>query len=966
MSPGHSCLSWLPFLRAYCAPTAVSAALRELLLDTVLVLPCDLGEGEREDLWNLITSFGELPVQVAVLGDDLRPGHVCIVLDPVVEDPGCPPGSIVLAVRAPATGRRRLDAAPVLRKLRGALLEAIAIHAPGSRIESIARWAECVADSPTLALRFVAAAYAAQLASPLASDAELAARGLVDILAWLLHGVDYRVAEWVLARALQATNPGRLVSTDAAILGEQAALQRALGAGLIELLPDDDDADGVLDLRRPIESLRRMEDLPVQIPWPMLMGYLKPRLHRLVYGVLDRWHKTRPRPLRLAGPLRRPDFTGRVDVIARMLALFEPAQVVRTGVLYSMQGLGKTAFAAALCEQMGEGVEAVWLSFSEGPEPAWRRVAEALGLEAGLMRDGPRTGGIPGWLSHVHARMAEREVLIVVDDAQGVPEAELGAWLPRGPGNCAVLVLSTRAERALQRDNDAISVRLRSLDAEEARALLLRKVPALGAAVASGQADRLLLRLDGHPVAIGLVSALLEKNSLEEVTAVVESGPDALRDLVRHAVVSLDPEEKAVLGALSVAAPEGSSRALIAEMLAQQDIRSVLQRLADRAVVELGARTVRLFGVVQLAIETEMDAAERQELEYVHAVASERLMAAAKDRGDEEERDVLHADGILGLARMTRRCWASDEYSVDLCHKLACVLQGYSRGGRAETLGAVIAGYEAILGSQVCISSPELWARIQINLGTAWGDLPGDERVENLRRSVVAYEAALKVCIKIDDGELSAMVQNNLGVTLTELNDNEREQHLGRAIVLFERVLQIWTKETRPEKWAGVQNNLGTVYAQLQGGDRDRNITLAIQAFELALTVQTRESAPEGWAFIQINWGSVMTDRRNGDRTDNLRRAIGAYEAALEVYVRDIHPAEWARAQRLLALALTELPTGSRKQNLRQAIVGLRSALSISQSDAFTDHHAQTQAALDEAIEALRALDDDVEGTGAT
>jgi cytidylate kinase len=56
-------------------------------------------------------------------------------------------------------------------------------------------------------------------------------------------------------------------------------------------------------------------------------------------------------------------------------------------------------------------------------------------------------------------------------------EAELASWLPRGLGTCSVLVLSTRAERVLQRENDAISVQLRPLSKEESRALLVRKVP---------------------------------------------------------------------------------------------------------------------------------------------------------------------------------------------------------------------------------------------------------------------------------------------------------------------------------------------------------------------------------------------------------------------------------------------------------------------------------------------------------
>jgi tetratricopeptide (TPR) repeat protein len=997
-------LSVLSFLLSAARLEEIAVAVRGLLVDSVVVLPPDLIEAEREGLCDLLCLVTGLPVQVAARPVGLRSGHVCLLCEPVEEDPDPVSGSIVVAVRAPAAGRRRLDATRLLRELRGAILQAIGTRSPGSVLSEIAVWAEHATDSPVTALRFAAAAQAAYLSAPHAPQSEIVAEAMSDVMGWLLRGVDPRVAEWVLVRALEARSPEKLVSPEAMILGETAALQRALAAGLVEHLPEE--GDGELDLRPPFSLLQRLSDLPVPVSLPDLASRLKGKIAPQASAVVDRWCEARPRPLGLSGPLMRPDFTGRADVIERLVALFEPSNEIRTAVVYGMGGLGKSAFGAALGDRLSERLETVWLTFLNGPEAAWRRVADALRMPPGRMREEPRSGGVPAWLRHVHARVAERDALIVVDDVSAVPESELPVWLPKGQGSCAVLVLSPRAERVLQRENDAISLQLRPLDRDEAKHLLSSKVPMLAEAVARGEADVLLERLGGHPSAIGLVASLLQKMPLTRVTEIsLEQGADVVRGVVRHAIESLDGEEREAVLALSVMAKVGSPRGLVARMLGEDEVRvgGVLQRLADRAIVELGPRVVKLQEAVRIAIETSLEKARWRELEAAHAHEVNGMMQAARREMNEELRDELVADVRLALRRMSDRCRAGDEAAADTAYDLASELADYPRGEPTDTLEVAIAGYEAVLSISTRESDPLLWGLTQGGLGWALMNLPTGDRTGNLCRAVSASESALSVYTREQFPDHWASLQNHVGVAYSRLPTGSRTENLLRSIAAHEAALSVFKKENSPAEWAMVQNNLGTVYGFLSGHDAvDENLRRSIHAFEAALTVFDKTKSALDWATARTNWATSMTNFPDGDPADNIRRAISAHEealsvysmevwpqdwgrtqynlglawsglndgeraanlhraleafrAALRVYTREAYPWDWARIQCSLAEVLMAFPAGVRRHNLQVAVDILRGALTVHTAEAFPEEHKTTQTVLDKALAALAAL----------
>lgn len=571
----------LSFLRGLDAGEATGAALREQLLGTVLWLPPDLAEVEREEICDLAALFLGLPVHVSARPEHLPERHACVLTEPVGQELAPVNEGVVIAIREPEAGRRCLGAAHDLRRLRDSVLAAIA------PLGDIAGWAQEVADSPSTALRFASAAHRERLSRPAATDAELVAEGLAETIAWLFRGVDPRVAEWVLEVAVSSATPAWVVSAEAALLGEAPALQRALAAGLVEHLPERrDDPDDALDLRRPLALLGRLDDLSVDVGLAVVLAALRRRLDPALRRAFERLTPERPRPLRLFPPAPPPTLVGRDDVIARLCALFEPAREICTVVLCGDGGIGKTAVAAALCERLADRLEPVWLTFAGGPAAAWQRVADALGVET---KD--------AWLERVHRAMAERDALIVVDDVGAVPESELPRWLPAGAGTCSVLVLSRAPRPVLEREHAVETVSLRALGDEEARRHLADTLERLGEPRAPGKAAEVLAQLGGHPGAIRSVAdALVERRPIEvaRVTRALDAHEGRagtnMRELLDAYEQALDGGDAALFAGAGLSRPAGFV-----------DWRRLLRGIADELGLDVDAEP-DLAAVVQFYV----------------------------------------------------------------------------------------------------------------------------------------------------------------------------------------------------------------------------------------------------------------------------------------------------------------------------------------------------------------------------
>lgn len=450
------------FLRSFAALPGVRHGLERQLMGGVIVLPPMLRAEEHEAILDLLAFFLDLPIRMARSMAEVTAGAVWVLVEPVGEPPRGVAGAIVVGERRRVPGERHLDLGPEVLLLRDALCECLGREWSGTRLQRVAAWVGEATDSPGTAMRFADAAMALHAREPEASDADLFLAGLAAAAGWLLRGADEDVAAWALRMALRVE--GRHGALSRLLWGEPAGdehirRRRFFAAGLVHGLPDEQ--GGPIDLRRPLELLRSCEGAPFRFSSQDLAARLGPEVQQQARLVLDEYVMATVQPLRLS----RPEFEalgGPVDlpVATRLSDLCQPADEVTITILWDPESTREMhRAAAAVSMSLEPKLETVWITFAGGPERGFRPVAAALDIDTEQPEaTTPDQEGVPRWVGRAHDYLRMRPCLLVVEDADAVPEADLGKWLPAGPGRCVVLVLSRRPERVLQRTRDAIAV----------------------------------------------------------------------------------------------------------------------------------------------------------------------------------------------------------------------------------------------------------------------------------------------------------------------------------------------------------------------------------------------------------------------------------------------------------------------------------------------------------------------------
>lgn len=184
----------------------------------------------------------------------------------------------------------------------------------------------------------------------------------------------------------------------------------------------------------------------------------------------------------------------------------------------------------------------------------------------------------------------------------------------------------------------------------------------------------------------------------------------------------------------------------------------------------------------------------------------------------------------------------------------------------------------------------DIYARIQSNLGTAYGDLARyTNPADNWRKAVYAYNEAL--CYRTSAAEASkyASSQNNLGTGYWHLAQYEQPIiHLQDAIASYNLALAYYSADSEPLKYGMIQNNIGTAHWNLAQYEQPKeNLQLAFAAYQEALKYRTPASLPVGCATTQNNLGTAYWHSANLAETpleqkqDLLKNSIEAYDEAL-------------------------------------------------------------------------------------
>ncbi|WP_392534764.1 tetratricopeptide repeat protein [Nostoc sp. C117] len=198
--------------------------------------------------------------------------------------------------------------------------------------------------------------------------------------------------------------------------------------------------------------------------------------------------------------------------------------------------------------------------------------------------------------------------------------------------------------------------------------------------------------------------------------------------------------------------------------------------------------------------------------------------------------------------------------------------------------------YQLALNTISRQTHPETYARVQNNLGTAYGDLARfSHPSENWQQAVLAYSEALNYRTADMDSLKYAACQNNLGTAYWHLGQyNQPIVHLKKAIAAYKEALLHYNPQEEPLKYGMIQNNIGTAYWNLAQYEQPaENLQLAIDVYSEALKYRTPENVPNACAATQNNLGTAYWHLTNlsqitkEKRQKYLQLCITAYEEAI-------------------------------------------------------------------------------------
>ncbi|MEA5551750.1 tetratricopeptide repeat protein [Anabaena cylindrica UHCC 0172] len=189
-------------------------------------------------------------------------------------------------------------------------------------------------------------------------------------------------------------------------------------------------------------------------------------------------------------------------------------------------------------------------------------------------------------------------------------------------------------------------------------------------------------------------------------------------------------------------------------------------------------------------------------------------------------------------------------------------------------------------------SQPDIYARVQNNLATAYGDLARfSHPVENWQQAVTAYGEALLYRTEEIDPIKYAACQNNLGTAYWHLGQHSQPvEHLKKAIAAYNLALVYYKPTDEPLKYGMIQNNIGTAYWNLSQYEQPLdNLQLAVDLYREALKYRTPANVPNACAATRNNLGTAYWHIANlpqvtkDIRQSFLKLCVKTYEETLSI-----------------------------------------------------------------------------------
>jgi tetratricopeptide (TPR) repeat protein len=598
---------------------------------------------------------------------------------------------------------------------------------------------------------------------------------------------------------------------------------------------------------------------------------------------------------------RASRFVGRVEELGALRARLERDRIV---AIRAMAGEGKSVVASRLVRDLYPDDHICWFTF----DPIEKNTVDALfwSVAAFLARRGESLlwrylqGEIEAHrpldrtirLNLFLSSLGDSNCAFCFDDVHLVAESaevsELFKSIQRlvgsgAPGGRASFVIMGRD---LPRDLEHLAESLTGLSRDEVAAL----VEAHGLVLPEKLLDRLSERTHGNPTLLELAISALARMGDDHaaMAAFIESmaGRSDIRDYVmNHIYAGLQPEEKAVVDALSIF-PGAVEIAVAEETLAQGGLQGIVRcvdALIQKSVVhETGKGLIYCHDLVREFCYRTLDGRTKRAL-HAHAAAhfeaaKNPLRAAhhAFEQGDPGRAVALLTDNVKaiidagGAASLLEQLPRFDDVDLDDDARLRLTL---ARGQAWSILGEyrqAMALYQAALDD---VLDDEGRSELFCRLGSASSELGEYEGAARYARE--AIEAAETA----GDDALAAPAQRVLGVALFRLG------RLDEARSAFEAGLALVDAEADASLAAYLDQYLGSVDARQGRADEAR--TRFEKSHKAFRALRNRSGEAEATGNLAMAYGLLGQH----DRELSLhQRALDVLEAVGDVgYVLILH-----------------------------------------------------------------------------
>jgi CHAT domain-containing protein/tetratricopeptide (TPR) repeat protein len=235
------------------------------------------------------------------------------------------------------------------------------------------------------------------------------------------------------------------------------------------------------------------------------------------------------------------------------------------------------------------------------------------------------------------------------------------------------------------------------------------------------------------------------------------------------------------------------------------------------------------------------------------------------------------------------------------------------------------------------------WARMQHDLGTAYGMRLEGEKADNIEQAIQCYQDALTVHTREAYPKYWALTHNALGAAWLERRKGRPDDNAEVAAGLLEAAMTVWDREADARYWSEGGNMLAAAYLRLVGRAGRPALDRAIEWLERITRVEPDAHLRSRWAQYQNNLARAWLDRDDaGDvarAIDLLRRAVAATDRATESYL-------WATFKRNEAAAHSRIEGADADAHLDAAIAALGDALTVFDATRYPADHRDTQGKL--------------------